>query len=302
MFDSVLLNCLSLTIIFTEPTLAELDQHSRSHLPDMKLSTPRSLLLSALAATLALPLQTSAWYLPGSAPHSYKQGDDVPFSVNALQAKAFTSQIKGVIKYDYYDPHFQFCTPEGGPEAQSENLGSVLFGDRIYSSPVKGVMLKDEVCKEMCRTTIKPENAMFVNDRIREEYAVNWMVDGLPVAESRREVKTREEFLSLGFALGSLEDEYNRPYDPPALHNHYDIYIDYHKRGPDEYRVVGARIYPSPRIRSRVFLLVKAPIAKRLAHSSSATQRRMVSLTPTASTGKSLPLPGHTVGRLPQSL
>ncbi|SNX84730.1 related to endosomal protein EMP70 precursor [Melanopsichium pennsylvanicum] len=206
----------------------------------MKLSTFRT----AAIATLAIASQAAAWYLPGSAPHSYKAGDDVPFSVNALQAKAFTSQIKGVLKYDYYDPHFKFCQPAGGPQAQSENLGSVLFGDRIYSSPVKGVMLKDEICKEICRTSISSDNAAFINDRIREEYAVNWMVDGLPVAESRREVKTREEFLSLGFALGSLEDEHFRPYDPPALHNHYDIYIDYHKRGPDEYRVVGARIYP----------------------------------------------------------
>ncbi|CDU25704.1 related to endosomal protein EMP70 precursor [Sporisorium scitamineum] len=210
----------------------------------MRLSTSRKAALSALAAALALPSQVAGWYLPGSAPHSYKQGDDVPFSVNALQAKAFTSQIKGVLKYDYYDPHFQFCEPQGGPQALSENLGSVLFGDRIYSSPVKGIMLKDEVCKEMCRTTITPENAMFINERIQEEYAVNWMVDGLPVAESRREARTREEFLSLGFALGSLVDEHFRPYDPPALHNHYDIYIDYHQRGPDEYRVVGARIYP----------------------------------------------------------
>ncbi|SPO26246.1 related to endosomal protein EMP70 precursor [Ustilago trichophora] len=190
----------------------------------MKLSsTSRTAALSVLAIALSLPTHAVAWYLPGSAPHSYKQGDDVPFSVNALQAKAFTNQIKGVIKYDYYDPHFQFCQPQGGPEAQSENLGSVLFGDRIYSSPVKG----------SCSRT-----------RIREEYAVNWMVDGLPVAESRREVKTRQEFLSLGFALGSLEDEHFQAYDPPALHNHYDIYIDYHKRAADEYRVVGARIYP----------------------------------------------------------
>ncbi|EST08484.1 Nonaspanin (TM9SF) [Kalmanozyma brasiliensis GHG001] len=210
----------------------------------MRLSTSRKAALSALAVALASPLQAAAWYLPGSAPHSYKQGDNVPFAVNALQAKAFTSQIKGVIKYDYYHPGFQFCVPEGGPQAQSENLGSVLFGDRIYSSPVKAAMLEDQVCKEMCRKEVTTENADFINDRIREEYAVNWMVDGLPVAEARREVKTREEFLSLGFALGSTEDEHSRPYDPPALHNHYDIYIDYHQRGPNEYRVVGARIYP----------------------------------------------------------
>ncbi|PWZ02133.1 hypothetical protein BCV70DRAFT_171775 [Testicularia cyperi] len=204
-------------------------------------------LAAAALALLASPSSVYAWYLPGSAPHSFKSGDPVPFSVNALQAKAFTSQIKSVIKYDYYDPHFQFCQPKNGIEAQSENLGSVLFGDRIYNSPLEGYMLKEESCKELCRTTILPENANFINDRIREGYAVNWMVDGLPVAESRREIKTHEEFLSLGFQLGRLEDEYSKAFDPPALHNHFDIYIDYHQRGPNEYRVVGARIYPLSR-------------------------------------------------------
>jgi hypothetical protein len=36
---------------------------------------------------------------------------------------------------DYYHPVFDFCTPEGGPKKQGESLGSILFGDRIYTSP-----------------------------------------------------------------------------------------------------------------------------------------------------------------------
>ncbi len=83
--------------------------------------------LSALAVALALPLQAAAWYLPGSAPHSYKQGDQVPFSVNALQAKAFTSQIKGVLKYDYYDPRFQFCNPTAPRGAEREPRKRALW-------------------------------------------------------------------------------------------------------------------------------------------------------------------------------
>jgi transmembrane 9 superfamily member 2/4 len=31
------------------------------------------------------------------------------------------------------------------------------------------------------------------------------------------------------------------------LNNHYDIYIDYHQRGPNEYRIVGASVWPSSR-------------------------------------------------------
>lgn len=37
--------------------------------------------------------------------------------------------------YDYYDPGFGFCKPQDAPKQQSESLGSVLFGDRLYDSP-----------------------------------------------------------------------------------------------------------------------------------------------------------------------
>ncbi|KAN0064704.1 Transmembrane 9 superfamily member 2 [Thecaphora frezii] len=207
-------------------------------------ASARVVAATALLAASLLPAGAHAWYLPGSAPRSYHKGDPVPFTVNALEAKAFTSQVKSVLMYDYYDPRFHFCQPEGGPRPESEGLGSVLFGDRIYNSPIKATMLQNDVCREICRVRVTPEEASFINARIREEYAVNWMVDGLPVAESRKEVKTHEEFLSTGFALGRLADEHFVPYDPPALNNHFDIYIDYHQRGPDEYRVVGAKIYP----------------------------------------------------------
>ena len=36
---------------------------------------------------------------------------------------------------DYYNPKFRFCEPKGGPKAEPESLGSILFGDRIFNSP-----------------------------------------------------------------------------------------------------------------------------------------------------------------------
>jgi transmembrane 9 superfamily member 2/4 len=36
---------------------------------------------------------------------------------------------------DYYYPSFHFCEPEEGVKKQSESLGSILFGDRIFNSP-----------------------------------------------------------------------------------------------------------------------------------------------------------------------
>jgi transmembrane 9 superfamily protein 2/4 len=77
-----------------------------------------------------------AFYLPGVAPHNYKKGDQVPLFVNSLTPiVSSNSQLKSVISYDYYYEPFHFCLPQDGPQKQSESLGSILFGDRIFNSP-----------------------------------------------------------------------------------------------------------------------------------------------------------------------
>lgn len=170
-----------------------------------------SLLVAVLVAVVVhLPL-ASAWYLPGSAPRSYKRADVVPFSVNALQpmpasrgnpysqlpppAGAGTgsnSAIKSIINIDYYHPKLHFCQPHGGPHSKAESLGSVLFGDRIYDSPIQAHLLKNESCVHVCTEAVPSEDMTFINDRITEQYAVNWMVDGLPVATKKIADRTKE--------------------------------------------------------------------------------------------------------------
>lgn len=79
-------------------------------------------------------LLANAFYLPGVAPIDYANGDNVPLYVNSLTPMS-NQQLKSLLAYDYYDPRFHFCQPEGGPQQQSESLGSIMFGDRIFSSP-----------------------------------------------------------------------------------------------------------------------------------------------------------------------
>lgn len=86
---------------------------------------------------LALCGLSQALYLPGVAPNDYDLGNEVPLFVNSL--KPMSNLQKSVLSYDYYDKRFHFCQPEGGPKKKTESLGSVLFGDRIYTS-------KFEVC------------------------------------------------------------------------------------------------------------------------------------------------------------
>ncbi len=85
-------------------------------------------------------------------------------------------------------------------------------------------MLEDNnTCQELCVSTVTPEHAKFINERIREDYAFNWLIDGLPAAEMKRDLNTNETFFDMGFNLGNDEDE---PFlQTPALNNHYEVIL-----------------------------------------------------------------------------
>jgi transmembrane 9 superfamily protein 2/4 len=88
-----------------------------------------------LAAVGLLPLLAHAWYLPGTAPTDYQAGQAIPLLVNPVSPLSDAAQVHSVLSYDYYSEPFHFCRPADGPKAQSESLGSILFGDRLFDSP-----------------------------------------------------------------------------------------------------------------------------------------------------------------------
>lgn len=84
-------------------------------------------------------------------------------------------------------------------------------------------MFRDNgTCQTLCRQQVPPEDAKFINDRIREDYALNWLIDGLPAAEMKMDRNTKEIFYDMGFNLGDDEEEFA---ETPALNNHYDIVL-----------------------------------------------------------------------------
>lgn len=195
-----------------------------------------------LASLLQL---TQAFYLPGVAPTDYDKDSKVPLLVNRLTPVYDSSlrKLKSVIPYDYYFHSFHFCQPPE-IEKQSESLGSILFGDRIFNSPFELYMLKNESCKSLCTSTYDAKSALFVNRRIRQDYDLNWLIDGLPAASNAFEdTDNHEIFYSAGFSLGSVAENDATPY----LNNHYDINIEYHETRAGKYRVVGVIVYPSSR-------------------------------------------------------
>ncbi|KAG0330285.1 hypothetical protein BGZ99_006017 [Dissophora globulifera] len=197
-----------------------------------------------LASTCLLSLHphnhlAQAFYLPGVAPHEYAVGDPVPLMVNALTPGS-DSELKSVIPFDYYDPQFAFCEPVEGEKAQAESLGSILFGDRIWTSLYQINMKTDVDCKQLCAISVPAEKAQFINARIRENYAINWLVDGLPAGHERPGREPNTVIYSIGFPLG---EEDGMP--SPRLNNHYEITIDYHHNTvKDTLRVVGIVVQP----------------------------------------------------------
>lgn len=203
------------------------------------------------ALSLTLPSYSTAFYLPGVAPSSYGVGDRVPLHVNALSPAIARrdDQLHAIVSFDYYHPSFQFCRPEGGPQWVRESLGSIIFGDRIRTSPFQLHMAQNETCKALCKTKkFDARSAKFVNRKIWQGYDLNWLVDGLPAAQLLEDPQSHELFWSPGFPLGGFDQN-----GQVTLNNHWDIIIDYHKAGltGNQYRVVGIIVQPESHRDSR---------------------------------------------------
>ncbi|KAK3324492.1 hypothetical protein B0T19DRAFT_231395 [Cercophora scortea] len=210
--------------------------HFRKHAPSGALFASSLLLVAA-------PQLASAFYLPGVAPTSYKPGELVPLYVNTIKPVAATDALlHSVVSYDYYHPFFQFCQPEGGPKRVGESLGSILFGDRIMTSPFELKMGQNETCKSLCEVSYHKGGAAFVNHRIKTGVSLNWLVDGLPAGQKIRDELTGTEFYNPGFLLGQEDPATNKI----IFNNHYDIIIEYHavSGNKDQLRVVGVLVQP----------------------------------------------------------
>lgn len=92
----------------------------------------------------------NGFYLPGLAPVNFCEASnsgencksDVKLFVNRLDSE------ESVIPYEY--SHFDFCQAEED-ESPVENLGQVVFGERIRGSPYNISFLRNEECKVLCK-------------------------------------------------------------------------------------------------------------------------------------------------------
>nr|CAA47730.1 p24a 70 kDa precursor [Saccharomyces cerevisiae] len=224
-----------------------------------------------------------AFYLPGVAPTTYRENDNIPLLVNHLTPSMNYqhkdedgNNVSGdkenfLYSYDYYYNRFHFCQPEK-VEKQPESLGSVIFGDRIYNSPFQLNMLQEKECESLCKTVIPGDDAKFINKLIKNGFFQNWLIDGLPAAREVYDGRTKTSFYGAGFNLGFVQvtqgtdieatpkgaettdkdveletrNDCNmvKTYELPYFANHFDIMIEYHDRGEGNYRVVGVIVEP----------------------------------------------------------
>lgn len=207
--------------------------------------------LSLCALLLLGPSSVASFYLPGVAPTNYQTGDRVPLTVNRLtpsQSEQDT-QVRSVFAFDYYHHAFHHCEPEGGPKQKSESLGSILFGDRIQTSPLELYMGKNESCKAVCgKQTFQARDSKFVNRRILQNYNVNWNIDGLPAAQKMIDANN-DIFYSPGFALGQVHGVETQT---PVLNTHYNIYAEFHEAAQGQFRVVGVLVEPASSSESKL--------------------------------------------------
>ncbi|PGG96009.1 hypothetical protein AJ79_09776 [Helicocarpus griseus UAMH5409] len=206
------------------------------------------------SALLLSPHLASAFYLPGVAPTSYDEDQLVPLHVNRLTPaiSELDEQLHSVIPYDYYLPEFHFCQPKDGPKDVRESLGSIIFGDRIRTSPFELHMANNETCKPLCGgQTFDAKSSKFVKRLIWQQYNINWLIDGLPAAQVNIDQQSETEFYSPGFLMGSVDDD-----GQAVLNNHYNIMIDYHQvtgLGKEKkYRVVGVLVLPDSQENNRI--------------------------------------------------
>ena len=161
-----------------------------------------------------------------------------------LKVNKMTS-TKTLLPVDYY--RLPFCTPDGGPDLDTENLGEFLAGDRIETSPYKLLMQQEMYCEQVCITNLGRGEQHGVNPNkvvkaIRQNYHNNWIVDNLSAASKVEDDKKVTLRYAQGFPVGFIADDTHKSY----IHNHVNIEIMYHavQGHPGQFRVVRFTVEP----------------------------------------------------------
>uniref|UniRef100_A0A8C6CY56 Transmembrane 9 superfamily member n=1 Tax=Moschus moschiferus TaxID=68415 RepID=A0A8C6CY56_MOSMO len=219
-----------------------------------------------LGLGLILGLQTAsstAFYLPGLSPVNYC---DVNGETNYCQSSIELyvnrlDSVESVLPYEYNT--FDFCH-DFKKKSPSENLGQVLFGERITSSPYEFSFNKTETCVKVCMKSYdaakedQKKKLDFLKKGMQLNYQHHWIIDNMPVVWCR-DINGGNKYCTTGFPIGCFVTQSGVSSDACIMHpefnknntyylfNHVDITITYHSENEVDWHVsklVSARLEP----------------------------------------------------------
>jgi len=211
----------------------------------------------------------NGFYLPGLAPVNYcKDGGinksckkDVILYVNRLNTE------ESIIPYEY--EYFDFCQSSDG-SSPVENLGQVVFGERIRPSPYKIEFRNEKSCEKLCKKSYKVHDKndeaklLLLKKGMSLNYQHHWIVDNMPVTWCYP-LEDNHQYCSTGFPMGCyirenagsqqdcvISSTYNRP-KTFYIFNHVELTITYHSGegedgdggfGTDGGRIISVKVVP----------------------------------------------------------
>ncbi|XP_065575897.1 transmembrane 9 superfamily member 2-like isoform X2 [Artemia franciscana] len=187
----------------------------------------------------------SCFYLPGLAPVNYCKADNEKNNCKStvqLFVNRLTSE-EHILPYDY--SQFDFCTASE-EVSPVENLGQVVFGERIKSSPYELKFLEDASCSQVCTKEYdvndkdSKRKLDFLLEGIKKNYQHHWIVDNMPVTWCYN-IESNRQYCNRGFPIGCYIDPKGRKSegcylstsnfdqkDSYFVYNHIDLTIKYH--------------------------------------------------------------------------
>ncbi|XP_076645758.1 transmembrane 9 superfamily protein member 2 [Halictus rubicundus] len=243
--------------------------HVREIIRKNNSNTMARITLVWLMSVLCIIQSSQAFYLPGLAPVNYCKIGETSKSCKS-EVKLYVNRLnteKYVIPYEYH--HFDFCASD---ESQSpvENLGQVVFGERIRPSPYKISFLKNVQCDVACEKTYvggvkeSEEKLEFLKKGMAFNYQHHWIVDNMPVTWCYQ-LEDGRQFCSTGFSMGCFSRELRSQQDTCSINvaynkrntyylfNHVDLIIEYHSGADEEWgstfkenggRIISVKVIP----------------------------------------------------------
>lgn len=219
--------------------------------------------------TLVIISTANGFYLPGLAPVNYCKEKDVTKSckkdvilyVNRLNTE------ESIIPYEY--EYFDFCR---APDETSpvENLGQVVFGERIRPSPYKIEFMQEKSCELLCKKSYKARDnsdeakLVLLKKGMSLNYQHHWIVDNMPVTWCYP-LEDNHQYCSTGFPMGCyirenagsqqdcvISSSYSR-LKTFYIFNHVDLTITYHSGKGEDWdvgfgnnggRIISVKVFP----------------------------------------------------------